>query len=203
MTTTKVFGYGRVSSEDQNEARQMAAFKALGIAERDIYIDKQSGKDFDRKAYQAVKAQLRAGDTLYVKELDRLGRDAEGIKREWQEIRELGAFIVIMDMPILDTRPREYAIGDMEQVISNIVLELLSYMAQKERERIRKRQREGIDAAQARGDHLGRPQAEITDTYRLAYAKWKNGEITAVQAMKEADCTKTTFYKLAKQMDGE
>ena len=152
MDNVKSFAYIRVSAKDQNEARQLEALKGLGINDRDIFIDKQSGKDFDRPKYQALKATLRKGDTLFIKELDRLGRNADEIKREWYDItQEIGAYIVVLDMPVLDTRPKQNGMADMEKLISNIVLELLSYMAQKERDNIRTRQAEGIAAARKEG----------------------------------------------------
>lgn len=132
MSDIRHFGYVRVSSKDQNETRQLEAMKDLGILQRDMYIDKQSGKDTNRTGYQSMKNSLRKGDILFIKELDRLGRNAQDIKREWQEItQEIGAHIVILDMPILDTR--QYQNG-LEKLISSIVLELLSYMAERERE---------------------------------------------------------------------
>lgn len=202
----KTFAYIRVSTQDQNTERQYNAVvdycKSNGITlnERDIYIDKASGKDFNRDAYKALKQNLRQGDTLIIKELDRLGRDMQMIKDEWQELLKMGVFIIVIDTPILNTKDKT----DLEKsLISNIVFELLTYMAQKERMKIKQRQAEGIAVAKAQGKHLGRPQAEYPKQWKDIYTKWKNGEITAVKAMAELGLTKTTFYKLAKQYEEE
>jgi len=204
MDNVKSFAYIRVSAKDQNEARQLEALKGLGINDRDIFIDKQSGKDFDRPKYQALKATLRKGDTLFIKELDRLGRNADEIKREWYDItQEIGAYIVVLDMPVLDTRPKQNGMADMEKLISNIVLELLSYMAQKERDNIRTRQAEGIAAARKEGKRFGRPKQAVTDTFRAAYDEWKAGNITAVEAMKRSSMGKDTFYRRVKEYESE
>jgi len=207
----KSFAYIRVSSKDQNEARQREAIKGLEINERDIFTDKQSGKDFDRPQYQALKANLRRGDTLYIKELDRLGRNADEIKREWQELTtpdkddptKGGVYIVVLDMPVLDTRPKPNGMGDMDKLISNIVLELLSYMAQKERDSIRSRQAEGIAAAHKDGIKFGRPKQAVTEAFKAAYDEWKTGTITAVEAMKRSSMGKDTFYRRVKEYEGQ
>lgn len=202
MAQVKQFGYIRVSSKDQNEARQLEAMKSLGIDDRDLFIDKQSGKNFDRPQYQALtNGILREGDTLFIKELDRLGRNADEIKKEWQRItQEIGAHIVIIDMPILDTR--QYKNG-LEKVISSIVLELLSYMAEREREMINKRQAEGIAEAKKDGVVFGRPKVSITDEFKQAYNEWKQGSITAVEAMKRVDMKPNTFYRRVKEYESE
>lgn len=193
MSEIRHFGYIRVSTKDQNESRQLEAMKNLGINERDYYIDKQSGKNFDRPKYQLMKANLRQGDILFVKELDRLGRNAQEIKREWQEItQEIGAHIVILDMPILDTRAYQ---NGLEKLISSIVLELLSYMAEREREKINGRQAEGIATALNNGVKFGRPKQEITKEFVNVYEVWKEGKITAVTAMKELGLKPNTFYR--------
>ncbi|MGN7354408.1 recombinase family protein [Paenibacillus sp. FSL H7-0940] len=190
-------GYIRVSTKDQNEARQLEAMKDLGIAARDFYIDKQSGKNFDRPNYQAMKNVIRKDDILFVKELDRLGRNAQEIKKEWEDITQnIGAHIVVLDMPILDTR--QYKNG-LEKVISSIVLELLSYMAEREREKINGRQAEGIAAAKNDGVVFGRPKQAINEEFKQAYTEWKQGGITAVAAMKELDMKPNTFYRRVKE----
>lgn len=192
----KSFAYIRVSSKDQNEARQLDAIKGLNIDERDVFIDKQSGKNFDRPQYQTMKARLRKGDTVYIKELDRLGRNADEIKKEWHEITQvIGAYIVVLDMPVLDTRPKANGMGEMEKLISTIVLELLAYMAQKERDSIRTRQAEGIAAAHKDGVKFGRPKQAVTEAFKAAYDEWKAGNITAVEAMKRSGMSKDTFYR--------
>ncbi|WP_342426900.1 recombinase family protein [Paenibacillus sp. FSL L8-0158] len=199
MSEIRHYGYIRVSTKDQNEARQLEAMQGLGIMERDYFIDKISGKNFDRPQYQALKSVLRKGDILFIKELDRLGRNAEEIKSEWQDItHEIGAHIVILDMPILDTR--QYHNG-LEKVISSIVLELLSYMAEREREKINGRQSEGIAAAKNNGVVFGRPKQAISDAFIAVYKEWKDGSITAVEAMKRVEMKPNTFYRRVKEYE--
>jgi DNA invertase Pin-like site-specific DNA recombinase len=199
MGEVKEFGYIRVSSKDQNEDRQVEAMKHLNINERNLIIEKQSGKDFIRPKYQVLKHMLRNGDTLFVKELDRLGRNADEIKQEWQDITQsIGAHIVILDMPILDTR--QYKNG-LDKVISNIVLELLSYMAQREREKINSRQAEGISAALSKGVKFGRPKQEINDDFMTIYQEWREGNITAVAAMQKLEMKPNTFYRRAREIE--
>src|SRR5699024_3594127 len=155
------YGYIRVSSKDQNEHRQVVAMKEKGIHEHDIFMDKGSGKDFQRAQYQLLKRILRPGDVLYIHSLDRFGRNKEKIVEEWNAItKELQADIVVMDMPLLDTTKYKDSMGTF---IADLVLQILSWIAQDERERIRKRQREGIDAAKNQGKVFGRPKAQITD----------------------------------------
>jgi len=196
------YGYMRVSSEEQNSDRQKQALLDQGINKNMIFEDKISGKDFNRPEYTLLKEKiLREGDTLFIKELDRLGRNARLIKKEWEELMEMGVSIVVLDMSILDTR--EYKNG-MEEVITNIVLELLSYMAEKERENIRKRQREGIKQAKKQGKHLGRPRLEMPDDFGEYYKKvYIDDEMKAVEAMKEMELTKTKFYDFKKQYEKE
>lgn len=197
--TTKKFGYVRVSSKDQNEARQIESMQDQGINDRDIFIDKQSGKDFERPQYQALKQCLREGDVLYIHSLDRFGRNKEDILAEWQEITKvIKADIVVLDMPLLDTTKYKDSMGTF---ISDLVLQILSWMAQEERERIKKRQREGIDVALRNGTQFGRPKTEATDEFLTAYHKWKAGEITATKAIEDAQMKRTTFYKLAKEIE--
>ncbi|ADO55642.1 recombinase family protein [Paenibacillus polymyxa] len=199
MSEIRRYAYIRVSSKDQNEARQLESMKDLGIMERDYFIDKQSGKNFDKPQYQTLKSVLRHGDILFIKELDRLGRNAKEIKREWQDITcEIGAHIVILDMPILDTR--QYQNG-LEKVISSIVLELLSYMAEREREKINGRQSEDIAAAKNNGVVFGRPKKAISDEFITAYEEWKQGGITAVEAMKRVEMKPNTFYRRVKEYE--
>jgi DNA invertase Pin-like site-specific DNA recombinase len=197
----KKFGYVRVSSREQNERRQFESMKLQGIDERDIFTDKQSGKDFDRSKYQTLKQCLREGDILYIHSLDRFGRNKEDILSEWQHItKEIKADIVVLDMPLLDTTRHKDSIGNF---ISDLVLQILSWMADEEREHIRKRQREGIDIALKNGTQFGRPKKEPTDEFFKAYRKWKSGEITATAAIEEAEMKRTTFYKLVKEIEGE
>ncbi|MBY0214901.1 MULTISPECIES: recombinase family protein [Priestia] len=191
------FGYIRVSSRDQNEGRQLQSMEEVGISPRDIFIDKQSGKNFNREQYQLLKRMIRKGDILYIHSLDRFGRNKEEILQEWNAItKEIEADIVVLDMPLLDTTQYKDSLGTF---IADLVLQILSWMAQEERDRIRKRQREGINAALKSGISFGRPKAQVSQDFIEAYNRWKRNEITAVQAMKEANVKKTTFYKLVKQ----
>ena len=191
------FGYIRVSSRDQNEGRQLQSMQEVGISSRDIFIDKQSGKNFNREQYQLLKRMIRKGDILYIHSLDRFGRNKEEILQEWNAItKEIEADIVVLDMPLLDTTQYKDSLGTF---IADLVLQILSWMAQEERDRIRKRQREGIDVALTKGISFGRPKAQVSEEFIEAYNRWKQKEITAVQAMKEANVKKTTFYKLVKQ----
>jgi DNA invertase Pin-like site-specific DNA recombinase len=192
------YGYIRVSTKEQNLDRQFKSMIDAGVKEELIFEEKQSGKDFDRPQYQLIKKILQKGDTLFIKELDRLGRNADQIKEEWKAITDKGSNIVVLDMPILDTR--QYKNG-MEKVITNIVLELLSYMAEREREKIKVRQAEGIAAAKAKGKLLGRPHATYPKEFTKHYEQWKSGEITAVKAMELLSMKRTTFYKLVKQYE--
>jgi len=193
------YGYIRVSSKDQNEDRQIIAIREKGINDRDIFMDKMSGKDFEREQYQLLKRILRPGDVLYIHSLDRFGRNKEEIVQEWNAItKELRADIVVLDMPLLDTTQYKDSMGTF---IADLVLQILSWMAQEERDRIRKRQREGIDAAKQQGKTFGRPKVQITDGFMDAYHEWKKGNITATSAMQQADVKKTTFYKLVKQVE--
>lgn len=193
------FGYVRVSSKDQNEARQIESMIEKGIEERDIFVDKKSGKDFNREQYQLLKRILRKGDVLYIHSLDRFGRNKEGILEEWNDItKSIQADIVVLDMPLLDTTQYKDSLGTF---ISDLVLQILSWMAEEERDRIRKRQREGIDVALKNGVSFGRPKATITDDFKRVYDQWKSGNMTAVQAMVESGMKKTTFYKLVKEYE--
>jgi DNA invertase Pin-like site-specific DNA recombinase len=193
------FGYIRVSSKDQNEGRQLDAIKKLGVDERDIFLDKQSGKDFNRAQYQILKRVLRKGDILYIHSLDRFGRNKEEILEEWNDItKNIQADIVVMDMPLLDTTQFKDSLGTF---IADLVLQILSWMAQEERDRIRKRQREGIDVALQNGVVFGRPKVQMTDEFKEVYKRWKSGEMKAVKAMEELGMKKTTFYKLVKEYE--
>jgi DNA invertase Pin-like site-specific DNA recombinase len=195
----KVFGYVRVSSVDQNTARQLKDLKDLGINEREIYIDKVSGKNFNRPEYQTLKTNLRKGDLLYIKSIDRFGRNSKEIKQEWEDITQnIGCDIKVLDMPMLDTTQFKDLIGNF---VSNLVLEVLSFVAEQERENIKKRQAEGIAIAQAQGKHMGRPNAEYPNNFKEIYAKWNKGKITGVKAMELMNIKKTTFYKLVKDYE--
>lgn len=196
---SKTFGYCRVSSTDQKEDRQLEAMLELEINERDIFVDKCSGKNFDRPQYQALKVQLREGDVLVIKSIDRLGRNYKQICEEWREItREIKANIKVLDMPVLDTTRTEGLIGE---VISDIVLQLLSYVAEQERAFIKQRQAEGIKLAKEKGKRLGKPPIEYPENWDNVYKVWKSGAITAREAMKQLNLKPTSFYKLAKKYD--
>lgn len=196
----RTFGYARVSSTEQNLDRQIEALVHYGVDERDIITDKQSGKDFQRAGYIMLKQQiLRSGDTLVIKEMDRLGRDYEAIKNEWQELQRMGVDIVIIDTPVLNTKEK----SDLEKsLICNIVFELLAYTAEKERRKIHARQAEGIKIAMKNGADFGRPKIEPPVGFEQVCRSWLNGEITAVAAMKTLGLKKTTFYKLVKTYPG-
>ena len=189
----KEFGYVRVSSTDQNEARQLVAMRELKIPSERIFIDKQSGKDFERPSYKRLVEVLSAGDLLYVKSIDRLGRNYEEIQNQWRVlVKERDVDIVVIDMPLLDTRLYKDLIGTF---ISDLVLQVLSFLAQNEREIIRKRQAEGIAAAKARGQRFGRPEKKVPENFGELVKRWEKkrlstGEIIALCGMKE-----TTFYK--------
>ena len=199
----KIFGYARVSSKEQNLDRQIEALKDFGITdERDIIIDKASGKDFNREGYKLLTTQLlRPGDTLVIKELDRLGRNMKQIKEEWNNLLKRDININVIDTPILNTSGKT----DLEKtLISNIVFELLSYMAEKEREKIRQRQAEGIKALKDKnnGKGIGRPKTDRPPNFEEVYNEWKSGSITAKVAMEKLGLKRTTFYSLVKEYEG-
>lgn len=174
------YGYVRVSTLEQNDARQRIALQHFGILENNIFSDKTSGKDFKRPVYQKLKRKLREGDVLVVKSIDRLGRNYEEIGEEWRAItKKIRADIVVLDMPLLDTRVNTDLIGTL---ISDIVLQLLSYVAQAERENIRQRQAEGIAAAKASGKHLGRPMTPFPQGFELIYQQYASHELTRKDA---------------------
>ncbi len=187
------YGYIRVSSKEQNPARQEEALLKAGVEKDYIFIDKMSGKDFDRPEYQLAKRLLKEDDVLFIKDLDRLGRNYRMIKEEWKAITmDIGADIVVLDMDLLDTRRFK---NGMEELISNIILELLSYMAENERKKIKKRQREGIEKARQNGVHLGRPKIEM-DNFEYYYDQiYSQENMTAVKAMEEMEVSKSTFYR--------
>ena len=191
-------GYVRVSSIDQNEGRQLMKMKELGIPERNIFIDKQSGKDFNREKYQAMIGWIREGDEVYIGSLDRLGRNYDEMATEWDRItKQIGAHIIVLDMPILDTRVNKDLTG---QLIADIVFKLLSYVAETERNRIRTRQAEGIALAKAEGKYHGRKPIEVDkEKFEAMYAKVKNGECTNKYAMKVLGLKYATYYNIVKE----
>lgn len=191
------YGYARVSTRDQNEQRQLIALQEFGIAERQIFVDKQSGKDFERQSYQKLLRKLKKGDTLVIKSIDRLGRNYDEILEQWRLItKERQAAIVVLDMPLLDTRQGRDLTGTL---IADIVLQLLSYVAQTEREFIRQRQSEGIALAKANGVRFGREPMERPPEFEAVYHKWQAGELSARGAARQMGVSHQTFLKWAKQ----
>ena len=191
MKTGSTYGYVRVSTRDQNEARQLVAMKEFGVLESSIFMDKQSGKDFNRPQYQSLLQRLQPGDVLVVKSIDRLGRNYEEILEQWRLItKDKGAAIVVLDMPLLDTRQGRDLTGTL---IADIVLQLLSYVAETERAFIRQRQAEGIAAAKARGVHMGRPRKERGEAFTRCADMWSKGLMSAREAAAELGIAHTTF----------
>lgn len=186
-----VYGYIRVSSRDQNEDRQLIVLKEVGVAERNIYLDKQSGKDFDRPKYKKLLRRLKKDDLLYIKSIDRLGRNYEEILQQWRVLtKDKGIDIVVLDMPLLDTRRGKDLMGTF---LSDIVLQVLSFVAENERTNIRQRQAEGIAVAKAKGVRFGRPPVSLPENFHSLYQKWKQGEITGTAAAKACDMPLSTF----------
>ena len=191
------YGYIRVSSQDQNEDRQVKAMEELGIDKRLIFLDKQSGKDFNRPEYYYLKRILHKGDILYIESLDRFGRNKKEILAEWKELTDRGVDIVVMDMPLLDTTKFKELNG-LDTLIRDIVLQLLSWAAEDELKRIKARQEDGIAAAKAKGKHLGRPKIQFPPNFKNEYDKWKAGDITAKKCMESLALSSSTFYRMVK-----
>lgn len=191
-----IYGYVRVSSKDQNEDRQLIALQEMSVPEKHIYLDKQSGKDFKRPMYKRMLRKLKKDDVLYIKSIDRLGRNYEEILEQWRVLtKEKGIDIVVLDMPLLDTRRGKDLMGTF---LSDIVLQLLSFVAENERVNIRQRQAEGIAAAKMRGVRFGRPPGPFPENFHEAYQKWKNGKITGLEAAKICGLPMSTFRYKAK-----
>ena len=184
----------RVSAKDQNEDRQIIAMREVGVSEKNIYMDKQSGKDFKRKQYKRLVRKMKKDDLLYIKSIDRLGRNYEEIIKQWRYLtKEKRIDIIVLDMPLLDTRRGKDLMGTF---ISDIVLQVLSFVAENERSNIRQRQAEGIAAAKARGVKFGRPPKPLPENFHTVYQRWKNGKITGTKAAEECNMPITTFrYK--------
>ena len=188
-----IYGYIRVSSTDQNEDRQLAALQSRVVREENIYMDKQSGKDFDRPQYKRLVKKLKPGDLLYVLSIDRLGRNYEEIQRQWRILtKEIGADICVLDMPLLDTRQGKDLMGTF---IADLVLQILSFVAQSERENIKKRQAEGIAAAQAKGVRFGRPEIAAPDDFGTIVKRWEQKQISARDAIALCGMSEATFYR--------
>lgn len=192
-----VYGYVRVSSTDQNEERQLIALREKEVPRKNIYLDKQSGKDFNRPHYKRLVRRLPRGDLLYILSIDRLGRNYEEIQNQWRVLtKEIGADICVIDMPLLDTRQGKDLMGTF---IADLVLQILSFVAQSERENIKKRQAEGIAAAKARGVRFGRPPKPLPENYRAACQRWRAGEITGTAAARECGMPLATFLYRAER----
>jgi DNA invertase Pin-like site-specific DNA recombinase len=195
------FFYARVSSKDQSLERQISTAKEIGVDDDYIFIEKASGKDFKRPEYQLMKRMLRNGDILYIKSLDRLGRNKQMLLDEWRELtRTKQVDIVVMDMPLLNTAKYKDMDG-LETLISDIILQLLSYMAEDERKRIKDRQKDGIQVAINKGVRFGRKKIEIDERFKSIYNDWKDNKITAVAAMRTLDMKSNTFYRRVKEYE--
>ncbi len=189
--TGTIYGYVRVSTREQNEDRQLIALGEMGVPEENIYMDKQSGKDFNRPQYKKLLKKIKKDDLLYIKSIDRLGRNYEEILEQWRILtKEKGVDIAVLDMPLLDTRRGKDLMGTF---LSDIVLQVLSFVAENERTNIRARQAEGIAAAKARGVRFGRPPRPLPENYHDCYQRWKAGKITGTAAAKECGMPLSTF----------
>ena len=190
------YAYLRVSTREQNEERQLAAIEGYDITKENVYLDKESGRNFDRPSYIKLKDTLKKGDLLYIKSIDRLGRNYSEILEEWRiltKVKEID--IVVIDMPLLDTQIGKDLTGIL---ISDLVLQILSYVAENEYRNIKQRQREGIMAAKANGVKFGRPQIEVSETFYTAAKKWIRGEAIIDEAAREVGLSSSTFYRKAK-----
>lgn len=196
LTIAEIYGYVRVSTKEQNEDRQMIALRELAVPERNIFIDKQSGKDFERPQYKKLLRKMKKDDLLCIKSIDRLGRNYEEILAQWRILtKDKGIDIMVLDMPLLDTRRGKDLMGTF---LSDIVLQVLSFVAENERVNIRQRQAEGIAAAKARGVRFGRLPKPLPPNFRTVYQRWKHGEITGTAAAKECGMPLSTFRYRAK-----
>lgn len=195
----KIYGYARVSTVNQNEDRQLAALLNKGVDEKNIFIDKQSGSDFDRRQYNRLLKKIRCGDLLYISSIDRLGRNYEGIREQWQRLsKELGADICVLDMPLLDTRTGKDLLGTF---ISDLVLQILSFVAQSERESIKKRQAEGIAAAKARGVKFGRPEKALPGDFEQMTRLWRGKNLPLSGILSACQISESTFYRRIREYD--
>lgn len=194
------YGYVRVSSAEQNEDRQLRAMAEQNLAPKQIFMDKQSGKDFERPAYKRLMKKLREGDTLYILSIDRLGRNYAEILEQWRCLtKEIKADVVVLDMPLLDTRREKNLLGTF---MADLILQILSFVAENERENIRKRQAQGIAAARARGTHLGRRPSPLPDCFPENVTAWQEGKITGTEAARRCKMPLTTFRYRAERMKG-
>ena len=194
-----VYGYIRVSSKDQKEDRQQIALKEVGVELQNIYVDKQSGKDFNRPQYKKMLRKLKKDDLLYIKSIDRLGRNYEEILQQWRILtKEKGVDIVVLDMPLLDTRRGKDLMGTF---LSDIVLQVLSFVAENERTNIKQRQAEGIAAAKAQGIKFGRPPLPLPDNFYEVHKVWRSKKITLKQAAEACNMPVGTFYGKARKFE--
>ena len=194
-----IYGYIRVSTREQNEDRQRLALAALPVPEENIYMDKQSGKDFERPQYRRLVRRLRRDDLLYVKSIDRLGRNYSEILEQWRMLtKEKGVDVAVLDMPLLDTRRGKDLMGTF---LSDIVLQVLSFVAENERDNIRQRQAEGIAAAKARGVRFGRPPLPLPDNFHMLHQAWRGQKITLRQAARACGMPTGTFYSKAIKLE--
>lgn len=195
----KVYGYIRVSTREQNEDRQLIALREIGVPEKNIYLDKQSGKDFNRPQYKKLLRKLKKDDLLYIKSIDRLGRNYEEILEQWRVLtKEKGVDIVVLDMPLLDTRRGKDLMGTF---LSDIVLQVLSFVAENERTTIRQRQAEGIAAAKAKGVKFGRPPLPLPENFYEVHKSWRAKKITLKEAAKACNMPIGTFYGKARKFE--
>ena len=195
----KIYGYARVSSKEQNEDRQIIALHEMGVNDSEIYIDKQSGKDFNRPKYMRLVRKLKKDDLIYIKSIDRLGRNYEDIIEQWKIItKDKQADIVVLDMPILDTRRGKDLMGTF---LADIVLAVLSYVAENERTNIRQRQAEGIAAAKARGVRFGPAPMPLPENFHDVYQDWKHKKLSVSEAANQCNMARSTFYLKARQYE--
>ena len=193
-----VYGYVRVSSIEQNEDRQMIALNKAGVSACRIYMDKQSGKDFHRENYEKLVSRLQEGDLLYIMSIDRLGRNYAEIQNQWRMLtKEIGIDICVIDMPLLDTRNGKDLMGTF---IADLVLQILSFVAENERENIRKRQEQGIAAAKKRGVRFGRPETKVPDNFKSIVKAWEHGNLKFEEVLEKCQMSKSTFYRRLREM---
>lgn len=193
----KIYGYVRVSSADQNEDRQIIAMQEKNVPEANIYTDKQSGKDFNRPQYNRLIENIQEGDLLYILSIDRLGRNYEEIQKQWRILtKEIGTDICVIDMPLLDTRNGKDLMGTF---IADLVLQILSFVAESERGNIRKRQQQGITAAREKGVRFGRPETVLPDNFPEIIKKWERRKITTEEAVKRCNTSRSTFYRRVRE----
>ena len=194
----EIYGYIRVSSTDQNEDRQVLAMKDMQVPPKNIFIDKQSGKDFDRPQYKKLVKKLKSGDLLYILSLDRLGRNYEEIQSQWRRLtKEIGIDICVIDMPILDTRPYKDLLGTF---VTDLFLQVLSFVAENERDNIRKRQAQGIAAAKLRGVKFGRPETPVPDNFAELVKQWEKKKLPQEEILRQCNMSESTFYRRLREL---